>query len=96
MEAVSEGLLRKQMPSSLPISALTAFCPMMAALILTYRENGSSGAKELLKRSFDYKRIRRKIWYVPIFFLMPVIMALGYGWMKVMRVSIPDFQFRFY
>ncbi len=78
---------------NLPISALAAFCPMIAALIITYRENGSDGVKQLLKRSFDYKKIKGKIWYVPIFFLMPVIMVLEYGLMKLMGVSIPNFQF---
>lgn len=33
------------------------------------------------------------IWYVPIFFLMPGIMVLEYGLMKLMGVSVPDFQF---
>ena len=90
--AVTEKFLPKEMPIN-PIGILMAFCPIIAALILTFRKNGLDSVKELLKRSFDYKRIKRKIWYVPIFFLMPVIMILAYGLMNLMGVSIPDLPF---
>jgi len=53
----------------------------------------SDSVKKLLKKSFDYKRIKGKIWYVPIFFLMPVIMILAYGLMNLMGVSIPGLPF---
>src|SRR5512137_1877330 len=48
-----------------------AFIPMLVALILVFRENGTAGMVELLKRPFDYKRIKSKIWYLPIFLLIP-------------------------
>jgi len=38
---------------------------------LTYLNEGKRGVKNLLKRGVDYRF--RKIWYVPIFFLFPVI-----------------------
>jgi membrane protease YdiL (CAAX protease family) len=75
------------------VGALVLVCPMIAALILVYTENGSDGVKQLLKRSFDFNSIKRKIWYVPIFFLMPSIIVLEYGLMKLMGISIPNFQF---
>ena len=81
------------LPFNLPLGALVLVCPMIAALILVYRENGSDGVKQLLKRSFDFKRIKGKIWYVPIFFLMPGLIVLEYGLMKLMGVSLPDLQF---
>ena len=81
------------LPFNLPVCALVLVCPMIASLILVYTENGSDGVKQLLKRSFDFKRIKRKIWYVPIFFLMPSIIVLEYGLMKLMGISIPNFQF---
>jgi len=70
-----------------------AIIPMIVALILVYRERGSDGVKHLLKRPFDYIRIKRKIWYVPIFFLFPILMILEYGLMKFMGVALPDLQF---
>lgn len=81
------------LPFNLPVGALVLVCPMIAALTLIYRENGSDGVKQLLKRPFDFKKIKRKIWYIPIFFLMPCIIVLEYGLMKLMGVSIPNFQF---
>jgi uncharacterized protein len=53
------------------------FCPLLAALILVYRENKAAGVTELLMRSVDYKRIRAKIWYAPIALLMPGAMVLS-------------------
>ncbi len=81
------------LPFKLPMGALVLVCPMIAASILVYMENRSDGVKQLLKRSLDYKRIKGKIWYIPIFFLMPGITVLEYGLMKLMGVSVPDFQF---
>jgi membrane protease YdiL (CAAX protease family) len=81
------------LPFNLPVGALVLVCPMIAALILVYTENGSDGAKQLLKKSFDFKRIKSKVWYIPIFFLMPCIIVLEYGLMKLMGISIPNFQF---
>jgi membrane protease YdiL (CAAX protease family) len=81
------------LPFNLPVGALVLVCPMIAALILVYMENRSNGVKQLLKRAFDFKRIKRKIWYVPIFFMMPGIIVLEYGLMKLMGISVPNFQF---
>ncbi len=78
----------------LPVSSLVVtFCPLIAALILVYRENKTTGVTELLKRSFDYKRIRAKIWYAPIILLMPGVMVLEYGLLRWMGSPIPEPQF---
>ena len=66
------------LPMNLPISAFQFVCPLIAALILVYREEKSAGVKKLLKRAFDYKRIKHKIWFVPIILLNPLIMLLSY------------------
>ena len=68
-----------QLLSGLPVSSLMTFCPLVAAAILVYRENKTAGVTALLKRSFDYQRIRAKIWYVPTVFLMPCVTLLTYG-----------------
>jgi hypothetical protein len=66
-----------QLLPALPVSALAFLCPMTAAAIFVYRENKSAGLKELLKRAFDFKRVKAKIWYVPIILPMPCIMVLS-------------------
>lgn len=73
----------------LPISALGFVCPGTAALILVYRERQRAGVLELLKRSFDHRRIRPAIWYVPIFLLEPGILVLSYGVMTALGVPLP-------
>jgi hypothetical protein len=47
---------------NLPASALATFVPMTAAAILSYRQDGFSGVKQLLKKAFDYRKIKNKTW----------------------------------
>jgi uncharacterized protein len=72
----------------LPVAALSTFCPMLAALILVYREKRASGAKLLLKRVLDFKKITL-IWYAPILLLMPLVMVLSFGVMRLTGISVP-------
>ena len=72
-----------------------ALGPIIAGLILVYRENGSGGAKRLLKRSFDYKRITNKLWYLPIIFFWPVLFILAFGVFIFMGETPPDPLFPF-
>ena len=80
----------KWLPMSLPVSALMFSCPLLATLILSYGEDGTGGIRRLLKRVFDYKGIKEKIWYLPIIFLMPIIMLLSYWAMRLMGRPLPE------
>lgn len=77
--AVSGQVLPRDTAINLPISSLMGICPIIAGLIIAHRENGSGGVKQLLRRTVDYQRIKRKIWYLPILLLMPVTMILANG-----------------
>ena len=44
---------------------------------------------ELLKRSFDFRRIRAKRWYAPIFLLMAGVNVAVYGLMRWMDIPLP-------
>jgi len=79
-----------QILPGLPVAALMAVCPAIAALILVHREDGAGGAKALLKRAFDYKRIREKIWYAPILLLMPGVMVLSFTEMRSSGTNVPS------
>lgn len=68
---------------NLPTSALMAVCPIIAALIFTWREKEPGGVKRPLARIFDYKRINRKSWYAPIILLMPAVSILAYAVMRI-------------
>ena len=72
---------------------LAAPAPIAAALILTFKENGWDGAKKLLGRVFDLKRIVRKIWYAPTLFLVPFVFILTLGLMVLIGKQIPAAQF---
>lgn len=74
----------------LPISALGAFTPALAALILVYKNNGITSAVQLLKRSFDFNRINNKAWYLVFVLINPVIAVLAYGIMRVTGGSLPN------
>jgi len=71
---------------------LGAIAPIGAGLIMAYRENGKSGMKELIKRGFDLKRIRKRIWYIPILLLLPLLFALAFGILVLFGQSIPETQ----
>ena len=67
----------------LPIAAFDFLCPGLAAFILMYHDDGSAAAVTLLKRSLDFKRVRVKAWYAPTLLLMPLIMAVSFGVMRL-------------
>lgn len=76
-------------PFRLPISALQFVCPAIAACILISREEMPGGVGRLLKRTFDFHRITRKIWYLPMLLLMPAIMATSYALLLLLRLALP-------
>ena len=66
----------KGLPLNIPITdILAAFTPLIAATILVYKEHGRIGINNLFKRIFDFNKIKKKVWYVPIVFL-PFLMYL--------------------
>jgi len=87
------GVTRLQLLPGLPMSALSAFSPVIAASIFVYGENTRESIKELLSRSFDYKRIKAKVWYVPIMLLMPVVTLLSYRLTGRMGLPLPTPHF---
>lgn len=80
------------LPINLPMSAFMFVCPLIAASILVYKKDEFDGIKQLLKKTLDYKKIKTKIWYLPILFLMPVIMLLSYWVMRLIGRPLPDPQ----
>jgi membrane protease YdiL (CAAX protease family) len=82
-----------QLLPGLPLAALMFVCPATAAVFLVYGENKTAGVIALMKRSFDYKRIRSKIWYAPVFLLMPGVYALSYVLMRLVGMPLPTPQF---
>ena len=90
---VAGALTNFQLLPAIPISALGLLCMVGAASILVYRANGRAGVAALLKRSFNFKRVSAKIWYVPTILLMPGIRVLSSVAMRRMGVALPVPQF---
>ena len=87
------ALTRLELLPGLPLSSLMWVCPAIAASILVYRENKIEGVIELLKRAFDYPRIKEKVWYAPTILLMPGVTVLAYAVMRLKGWPLPAPQF---
>jgi CAAX protease family protein len=79
-----------QLLPGLPISALGVFAPALSALILVYKNEHLSGISQLLRRSFDFKRVKNKTWYLAVVLINPAIAVLAYGLMRVVGKPIPN------
>src|SRR5688572_11989868 len=71
---IAGAALDLQLLPGLPLSALSAVVPALAASILVFRRAGRAGVAAHHRRSFDVERITRPLWYVPIVLLMPAVM----------------------
>ncbi len=81
----AEGL-----PDNLPLTdAGATFVPLIAASILIYKEEKLGGVKRLLSRTFDFKRIKNKLWYIPAIFLMPFLYTITYVVMRFVGLPVP-------
>lgn len=67
--------------------------PMVAALILVYQENGRAGVMTLLKRAYDFRNFKSKIWLLPILLTYPSIGLFDYLIQQMLGVSIPSLYF---
>jgi membrane protease YdiL (CAAX protease family) len=76
----------------LPISSLMVACPMLAALILAWRNAGKGAARALVRRAFDWRRLP-PVWYLPAILLMPAVMAASYLLMQWTGRPVPAPRF---
>jgi uncharacterized protein len=87
------GVTGFQFLPGLPASSLATICPALAAFILVYREKGWVGVTELVRRAVDYKKLRAKLWFVPIVVGMPFVLFLSYYFMRIFELPLPDPKF---
>ncbi len=83
-----------QLMPGLSVSALAAFAPMAAALVVVHLNKTSAGMQALLRRSFDFRRIKSKRWLVPTLLLMPAVSLMVYGVMRWTSMPVPPAQFQ--
>jgi len=72
----------------LPIAALMALCPVLAAVILTWR----SGARTLLARALDLRRIGAASWWAVLLLTVPAVSAACVLVMRAEGVAVPEPQ----
>lgn len=76
----------------LPIAAVMAICPGVAALILRWRDDGAAGMRALLHRALDWRRVTSAVWWLPVLLTFPAITMASYVWQRWSGVSVPDPQ----
>lgn len=74
-------------PREWPITAAVGV-PLLAAVILVCREEGVAGVRRLFGRALDYRKIEKKIWYVPTLLLTPLLSVLAYGIMRLIGLPL--------
>lgn len=84
--AFSEAMLLPH----LPLSALMAACPGLVALALVWRSDGEKGARALLARLWDWRRIPGLGWAAALALCVPVLLALAWGLMWLAGAPLPD------
>ena len=78
-----------QIVPGLNLFQLPLAMPMVAALILIYREDGKTGVLALLKRTYDFRNIKSNIWYLPIVLLFPSIGLIDVWILRLSGSVIP-------
>ncbi len=77
-------------PMHLPIAALAAVCPIVAAMILTACEHEPGGIRRLWGRLFDHRKLRPKAWYAPIVLFTPAVLFASYWAMRLTGRPLPE------
>jgi len=62
--------------------------PMVASLVLTYRERGWTGIGALLRRTYDVGRIKPRGWLVPMLLLFPSVGLINYSMVRLAGTDI--------
>jgi membrane protease YdiL (CAAX protease family) len=64
--------------------------PMIASLVLTYRERRWAGVAALLRRTLDVGKIKPRVWLLPIFLVYPSLGFINYLIVRAAGTSIPS------
>ena len=72
-----------------PTSALMAFMPMIAALILVFRDRGADATANLARRALDFDRIQGIRWYLVAVCLLPIVAGLQYAALRLIGTELP-------
>jgi len=82
--------------AQIPVSALQAACPLLAAVLLAGLREGRGGIRMLFHRVFAIRLAGFRIWYLLGFLTMPVDMLLSYAAMRLLGRPVPEPEFSFW
>ena len=82
-----------QLVPGLPLSALQAFVPVVAAGIVVGGTRGRRSVTALLKRSLDFRRVQGRHWFLVALLLMPLVMLAGWAVLPLTGTALPPPQF---
>jgi len=62
---------------------------VLAAIIVVYQDEQIGGVTALLKRAFDFKRIKEMVWYLPTLLFMPLVALLSFVVLRLAGTPVP-------
>ena len=90
--ALSRFVTFDGLPDNLPITDIGAtFMPALAALILVFRDSGTSGVKVTLARVLDWRKIKNRRWLLVVLLLPLAQYALTYLVMRAAGLPVPAY-----
>lgn len=78
-----------QLLPGVPLSAISVLVPTFTACILVYRDRRFAGVLQLLRRSFDFRRVKNWGWLVVIVLINPAIAVLAFWTLRITGEPIP-------
>jgi membrane protease YdiL (CAAX protease family) len=81
-----------QLLPGVPLSALSVLVPTFVACILLYRDRRFTGVLELLRRSYDLKRVKNWGWFLVIVLTNPAIAVVAFWVIRASGTPIPEPQ----
>lgn len=81
-----------QLLPGLPIAAVSVLAPVLAGLILRWREGGASGAGAFLARALDFRRVPDWRWYAALLLIPLGIGVATFLALRLAGIAVPTPQ----
>ena len=87
---VAAARTRRSLAPGLPVSALMAVCPAIAAVLLSGWQGGAVAVRALLREPLDYWKVQDPRWFVVALALKPAVMVVSYALMRWTGMTVPS------
>ena len=86
---VAGALMPSEILPGVPLSAIAVITPTLAACFFIYRERRWPGVVDLLRRSYDYARMKNWRWLLVVILVNPLIAVLAFWAIRATGTPIP-------